>query len=125
MREIVEACLQKSFGFKLAHELILWVFGDTLGSLWRKHEGPDNVPGTYVHWLRHGTMLESGWDSAHNLWSYFGCSHATIRICCIWSAEKYCQWPVFNQHASSLILFHLRGLGTDRLSGWGLELQWL
>lgn len=56
MREIVEACLQKSFGFKLAHELILWVFGDTLGSLWRKHEGPDNVLGTYVHWLRHGTV---------------------------------------------------------------------
>ena len=55
-REIVEACLQKSFGFKLAHGLILRVFGDTLGSLWRKHEGSDNVPGTYAHWLRHGTM---------------------------------------------------------------------
>lgn len=55
-REIVEACLQKSFGFKLAHGLILRVFGDTLGSLWRKHEGSDNVPGTYAHWLRHGTV---------------------------------------------------------------------
>ena len=55
-REIVEACLQKSFGFKLAHGLILRVYGDTLGSLWRKHEGSDNVPGTYAHWLRHGTM---------------------------------------------------------------------
>ena len=55
-REIVEACLQKSFGFKLAHGLILRVFGDTLGSLWRKYEGSDNVPGTYAHWLRHGTM---------------------------------------------------------------------
>lgn len=55
-REIVEACLQKSFGFKLAHGLILRVFGDTLGSLWRKHDGSDNVPGTYAHWLRHGTV---------------------------------------------------------------------
>lgn len=55
-REIVEACLQKSFGFKLAHGLILRVYKDTLGSLWRKHEGSDNVPGTYAHWLRHGTM---------------------------------------------------------------------
>ncbi|MCJ1412160.1 hypothetical protein MMC19_006252 [Ptychographa xylographoides] len=58
-REIVEACLQKSFGFKLAHGLILRVLGETLGSLWRKHEGSDNVPGTYAHWLRHGTMY---WD---------------------------------------------------------------
>jgi hypothetical protein len=55
-REIVEACLQKSFGFKLAHGLILRVFGDTLGSLWRKHEGSDNVPGTYAHWLRHAMV---------------------------------------------------------------------
>jgi hypothetical protein len=54
-REIIEACLQRSFGFKLAHGLILKVFGDTLGSLWRKHEGSDNMPGTYAHWLRHGT----------------------------------------------------------------------
>ena len=55
-REIVEACLQKSFGFKLAHGKILRVIGPTLGSLWRKHDGSDNVPGTYAHWLRHGTM---------------------------------------------------------------------
>ncbi|KAL8897424.1 MAG: hypothetical protein Q9207_007226 [Kuettlingeria erythrocarpa] len=55
-RCIVEACLQKSFGFKLAHGLILKVVGETLGSLWRKHEGSDNVPGTYAHWLRHGTI---------------------------------------------------------------------
>jgi hypothetical protein len=55
-REIVEACLSRSFGFKLAHGLILRVLGDTLGSLWRKHEGSDHVPGTYAHWLRHGTM---------------------------------------------------------------------
>lgn len=54
-REIVETCLQKSFGFKLAHGLILRVMGDTLGSLWRKHDGSDNVPGTYAHWLRYGT----------------------------------------------------------------------
>jgi hypothetical protein len=55
-REIVEACLQKSFGFKLAHGLILRVLGPTLGSLWRKHDGSDNVPGTYAHWLRYATM---------------------------------------------------------------------
>ncbi|KAK5719660.1 hypothetical protein LTR17_015287 [Elasticomyces elasticus] len=53
-REIVEACLSKSFGFKLAHGLIIRVLGETLGSLWRKHEGSDNVPGTYAHWLRYG-----------------------------------------------------------------------
>ncbi|PFH63409.1 hypothetical protein XA68_10062 [Ophiocordyceps unilateralis] len=45
-RRIVEACLRTSFGFKLAHGLILRVMGDTLGSLWRKHEGADEVPGT-------------------------------------------------------------------------------
>ncbi|KAI1471015.1 uncharacterized protein F4812DRAFT_449316 [Daldinia caldariorum] len=54
-REIVEACLQKSFGFKLAHGLIIRVFRYTLGSLWRDHEGSDDVPGTYAHWLRHAT----------------------------------------------------------------------
>ncbi|KAI0095607.1 hypothetical protein F4814DRAFT_435701 [Daldinia grandis] len=54
-REIVEACLQRSFGFKLAHGLIIRVFKYTLGSLWRDHEGSDDVPGTYAHWLRHGT----------------------------------------------------------------------
>ncbi|KAF6805070.1 capsule polysaccharide biosynthesis protein [Colletotrichum sojae] len=53
-RTIVEDCFKRSFGFKLAHGLILQVFGDTLGSLWRKHEGSDNVPGTYAHWLRYG-----------------------------------------------------------------------
>jgi Capsular polysaccharide synthesis protein len=56
-REIVEGCLQKSFGFKLAHGLILRVMGDTLGSLWRKKQDSDNHPGTYAHWLRYGTML--------------------------------------------------------------------
>ena len=58
-REIVEGCLQKSFGFKLAHGLIQRVLGDTLGSLWKKHEGSDNVPGTYAHWLRYGTVYWS------------------------------------------------------------------
>ena len=55
-REIVEACLQRSFWFKLAHGLILRVLWDTLGSLWRKHEGSDDVQGTYAHWLRYGSM---------------------------------------------------------------------
>ncbi|CAD6456047.1 e25fbc2a-ca4e-4785-b007-a29f118562d4-CDS [Sclerotinia trifoliorum] len=55
-REIVEACLKRSFGFKLAHGLILRVFGETLGSLWRKHDGSDIIPGTYAGWLRHGMI---------------------------------------------------------------------
>lgn len=55
-RKIVEGCLSRSFGFKLAHGLIIRVLGQTLGSLWRANKGSDNVPGTYAHWLRHGTM---------------------------------------------------------------------
>ncbi|KAI1327781.1 hypothetical protein F5Y16DRAFT_185379 [Xylariaceae sp. FL0255] len=55
-REIVEACLSKSFGFKLAHGIIIKVLGETLGSLWRKHTGSDDVPGTYGHWLRYGMI---------------------------------------------------------------------
>ncbi|KAI8630258.1 hypothetical protein F5Y19DRAFT_464119 [Xylariaceae sp. FL1651] len=51
-REIVEACLSRSFGFKLAHGYIVQVVGETLGSLWRKHDGADYVPGTYAHWFR-------------------------------------------------------------------------
>ncbi|TKA61929.1 hypothetical protein B0A55_11007 [Friedmanniomyces simplex] len=46
--EIVEACLRTSFGFKLAHGLIIRVLGETLGSLWRKHEGSFDVQWTYV-----------------------------------------------------------------------------
>ena len=48
--------MQRSFGFKLAHGLILRVFGDTLGKLWRKHEGSDDVQGTYAHWLRFASL---------------------------------------------------------------------
>ncbi|KAI2610409.1 hypothetical protein GGR54DRAFT_374859 [Hypoxylon sp. NC1633] len=55
-REIVEGCLQRSFGVKLAHGLILKVFGSTLGSLWRENDGSDDIPGTYAHWLRHATI---------------------------------------------------------------------
>lgn len=55
-REVVEGCLSRSFGFKLAHGLILRVVGETLGSLWRKHDGSDNVPRTYAHWLRYGMI---------------------------------------------------------------------
>jgi hypothetical protein len=54
-RAIVESCLSRSFGFKLATGLILRVMGDTLSSLWRRHVGSDNVPNTYAHWLRYGT----------------------------------------------------------------------
>ncbi|KAI5924180.1 hypothetical protein F4810DRAFT_666101 [Camillea tinctor] len=58
-REIVEACLARSFGFKLATGLILKVMGPTLSSLWRDNEGSDDVPGTYAHWLRYATMYWS------------------------------------------------------------------
>ncbi|GAB7328458.1 hypothetical protein MBLNU13_g00416t2 [Cladosporium sp. NU13] len=54
-RGIVESCLSRSFGFKLATGLILRVMGDTLSSLWRRNIGSDNVPNTYAHWLRYGT----------------------------------------------------------------------
>lgn len=53
-RKIAEDCLTRSFGFKLAHGLIVQVLGPTLGSLWRKHEGSDVVEGTYAQWLRYG-----------------------------------------------------------------------
>ncbi|CAG9949911.1 unnamed protein product [Clonostachys rosea f. rosea IK726] len=53
-KEIVQGCLQRSWGFKLAHGLIVRVMGPTLGSLWRANPGSDNVPGTYAHWLRYG-----------------------------------------------------------------------
>lgn len=53
-REIVEACLGKSFGFKLATGLIVRLLGDTLSSLWRRHTGADNEPGTYADYLRYG-----------------------------------------------------------------------
>ena len=61
-RTIVERCLRESFGFKLATGLILKVLGDTLSSLWRKHEGSDDVEGTYAHWLRYGTTY---WNQDH------------------------------------------------------------
>lgn len=47
----------EEFAFKLAHGIIIKVLGDTLGSLWRKHEGLDCVPGTYADWLRHGMVF--------------------------------------------------------------------
>lgn len=55
-REIVEQCLSRSFAFKLAHGLILRVFGVTLGSLWRDNPGSDTVQGTYADWLRKGMI---------------------------------------------------------------------
>lgn len=58
-RNIVEQCLTTSFAFKLATGLILRVMGDTLGTLWKKNAGSDNVPGTYAHWLRYATTYFS------------------------------------------------------------------
>jgi hypothetical protein len=58
-REIIQKVLQKSWGFKLAHGMILAVYKETLGSLWRDHEGSDVAPGTYAAWFRHATLH---WD---------------------------------------------------------------
>lgn len=55
-KTIVEACLSRSFAFKLAHGLIVRVMGETLGSLWRSNPNSDNVPATYAHWLQYGIM---------------------------------------------------------------------
>lgn len=62
-RKIVEDCLTKSFGMKLATGMIIRVLGQTLSSLWRTHDGSDNVPGTYAHWLRYGTLY---WRPKHH-----------------------------------------------------------
>ncbi|KOS19806.1 hypothetical protein ESCO_001074 [Escovopsis weberi] len=55
-REIVEACLTRSWGFKLAHGLIVRVLGDTLGTLWKQNPDSDHAPGTYAAWFRYGTL---------------------------------------------------------------------
>lgn len=55
-REVVEAVLTKSWGFKLAHGMILAVYKETLGSLWRANEDSDVAPGTYAAWFRHATL---------------------------------------------------------------------
>lgn len=56
-QEIVEECLRRSFSFKLAHGMILKMYNETLGSLWRKHVGSDYVPGTYACYLRHAMLF--------------------------------------------------------------------
>ncbi|USP74746.1 uncharacterized protein yc1106_02020 [Curvularia clavata] len=58
-REIIQTVLQKSWGFKLAHGMILAVYKETLGSLWRDNEGSDVADGTYAAWFRHATLY---WD---------------------------------------------------------------
>jgi hypothetical protein len=55
-RVIVERHLGKSHVVKLWQGFVVKVLGDTLGSLWAKNGESDNVPGTYAHWLRHGTV---------------------------------------------------------------------
>ena len=56
-QEILEECLRRSFAFKLAHGMILTMYNETLGSLWRKHEGSDCVPDTYACYLRHAVLF--------------------------------------------------------------------
>ncbi|EMD85400.1 hypothetical protein COCC4DRAFT_66421 [Bipolaris maydis ATCC 48331] len=58
-REIIQAVLQNSWGFKLAHGMILAVYKETLGSLWRDNEGSDVSEGTYAALFRHATLY---WD---------------------------------------------------------------
>ena len=56
-QEIVEECLRRSFAFKLAHGMILKMYRETLGSLWRKHLDSDCIPGTYACYLRHAMLF--------------------------------------------------------------------
>ncbi|KIW01842.1 uncharacterized protein PV09_06692 [Verruconis gallopava] len=58
-REVLQTILRRSWGFKLAHGMILEVFKETLGSLWRANEGSDVEPGTYAAWFRHATLYWS------------------------------------------------------------------
>lgn len=58
-REVVQKVLKRSWGFKLAHGMILAVHKETLGSLWRDNEGSDNVEGTFASFFRHATLYWS------------------------------------------------------------------
>ncbi|KAJ7223978.1 hypothetical protein C8J57DRAFT_233148 [Mycena rebaudengoi] len=52
-REIVEKTVRESWCLKLGHGFSAKLFGaDTLGMLWKKHEGSDAGEGTYAGWLR-------------------------------------------------------------------------
>lgn len=52
-REMIEACIGRSWCLKLAHGFSAKLFGaPTLGMLWRDNEGSDCAPGTYGEWLR-------------------------------------------------------------------------
>ena len=56
-QEIVQECLRRSFASKLAHGMILKMYHETLGSLWRKHMASGRIPGTYACYLRHGMLF--------------------------------------------------------------------
>jgi hypothetical protein len=58
-RVVIVTVLQRSWGFKLAHGMILAVYKETLGSLWRGNEGSDVIPGSYASWFRHATLYWS------------------------------------------------------------------
>ncbi len=52
-RSIVEAVVRDAWCLKLGHGFTAKLFGgDTLGMLWRKHDGTDCGEGTYAGWLR-------------------------------------------------------------------------
>lgn len=52
-RKIVETAVAESWCLKLGHGFSAKLFGgDTLGMLWRKHDGNDSGEGTYAGWIR-------------------------------------------------------------------------
>lgn len=52
-RQIVHKLVAESWCLKLGHGFSAKLFGgDTLGMLWRKHDGSDCKEGTYAGWLR-------------------------------------------------------------------------
>jgi hypothetical protein len=52
-RKIVETAVAESWCLKLGHGFSAKLFGgDTLGMLWRKHDGKDCGDGTYAGWIR-------------------------------------------------------------------------
>jgi hypothetical protein len=52
-RQIVEKSIAGSWCLKLGHGFSAKLFGaDTIGMLWRKHDGTDCEEGTYAGWLR-------------------------------------------------------------------------
>lgn len=57
-REMVQTIVEKSWCLKLGHGFSAKLFGcDTLGMLWRRHDGSDCEMGTYAGWLREAEIF--------------------------------------------------------------------